>query len=84
MGAFIPFSFRAWVKRMNWKAGTLDGEGAVVDGDTAHFLVDRGMYEYQAANCRFWGVKSRFTKASTRFQKSPMANRPPSRLPMTS
>jgi endonuclease YncB( thermonuclease family) len=56
--SFVPFSYRAWVKRMNWKAGTLDGEGAVVDGDTAHFLADRGMHEYQAANCRFWGVNT--------------------------
>lgn len=56
--SFCPFSYRAWVKRLDWKTGSLIAEGAVRDGDSSWFILDRGTYEYQAANCRFWGVNA--------------------------
>lgn len=55
---FEPFSYRAWVKRLNWNTGTLESEGAVVDGDSTWLLFDRGVYEYHACNCRLWGVNT--------------------------
>jgi len=58
MGSFVPFSFRAWVKRLDWKSGTLQPDEAVIDGDSAHIFVDRGMYEYQAAPCRLYGINT--------------------------
>jgi len=56
--SFIPFSYRAWVKKLDWKTGQLVAEGAIHDGDSGWILFDRGTYEYQAANCRFWGVNT--------------------------
>jgi endonuclease YncB( thermonuclease family) len=56
--SFIPFSYRAWVKRLDWKTGQFVLDGAVHDGDSAWFLFDRGVYEYLNANCRFWGVNA--------------------------
>lgn len=53
---FEPFSYRAWVKRLNWTTGLLEADGAVIDGDSTWLFLDRGVYEYLAANCRLWGV----------------------------
>jgi len=56
--SFAPFSYRAWVKKLRWRTGELNAEGCVIDGDSSWLLMDRGTYEYQAANCRFWGVNA--------------------------
>jgi endonuclease YncB( thermonuclease family) len=36
----------------------LISETAVVDGDSLWLLLDRGIYEYAACNCRLWGVNA--------------------------
>lgn len=56
--SFCPFSYRAWAKKLDWKTGSLISDGAVHDGDSSWFIFDRGTYEYQAANCRLWGVNA--------------------------
>lgn len=56
--SFVPFCYRAWVKKLDWKTGQMIAEGAVHDGDSSWFLLDRGTYDYQAANCRLWGVNT--------------------------
>jgi endonuclease YncB( thermonuclease family) len=56
--SFVPFTYRCWVKKMDWKTGTLVAEGAIHDGDSGWFLGDRGLYEYLNANCRLWGVNA--------------------------
>jgi endonuclease YncB( thermonuclease family) len=56
--SFVPFTYRAWAKRLDWNAGQLVSETAVVDGDSLWILFDRGIYEYAACNCRLWGVNA--------------------------
>ena len=56
--SFTPFSYRAWVKKLDWKTGQLVVEGAVIDGDTAHFVFDQGAHQYLSTPCRFYGVNT--------------------------
>jgi endonuclease YncB( thermonuclease family) len=55
--AFAPFSYRAWVKRLDWSSGQTV-EGAVHDGDSAWLLCDQGNRQYLACNCRLFGVNA--------------------------
>lgn len=58
MSTFAPFSYRAWIKKPDWKTGQLVSAGAVHDGDSTWMLWDCGLYEYKAANCRLFGVNA--------------------------
>lgn len=52
------FQNRAWVKKLDWKAGQLVIDGAVHDGDTAWLFLDHGERDYMCASCRLWGINA--------------------------
>jgi len=55
---FLPFCYRAIVKKMDWKTGQLIATDAVHDGDSCWIFADQGMYGFLNANCRLFGVNA--------------------------
>jgi len=56
---FVPFQYRAWVKKLIWKDGQLvegDPFDVVHDGDTCYLLIDKGERNYSNPPCRFYGI----------------------------
>ena len=58
MSSFLPFCYRAIVKKMDWKSGQLVAQGAIHDGDSGWFFLDCGMHGFLNANCRLFGVNA--------------------------
>ena len=55
---FVPFQYRTWCKKMDWKSGQLSSAPEVVyDGDTAYFFKDGGERNYSNQPCRFYGIQ---------------------------
>jgi endonuclease YncB( thermonuclease family) len=54
---FTPFSYTAWVLKLDWKTGKLLTE-AVVDGDSTWLIRDKGDRLYESSNCRLYGVNA--------------------------
>jgi len=55
---FLPFSYRAVVKKMDWATGQLVSQDAVHDGDSGWLFMDKGNREFLNANCRLYGVNA--------------------------
>ena len=56
--AFVPFCYRALVKKMGWATGQLVSQDAIHDGDSGWFYMDKGNREFLNANCRLYGVNA--------------------------
>jgi hypothetical protein len=56
MSTFVPFSYRALVRKINWKKQALDTK--IYDGDSVWLLFDKGRHQYENANCRLNGVNT--------------------------
>jgi endonuclease YncB( thermonuclease family) len=57
---FIPFCYRAWVKKMDWAKGQLidDPDQVLYDGDSGYTFADVGRRAYDNTRFRLYGVNA--------------------------
>jgi endonuclease YncB( thermonuclease family) len=57
---FVPFCYRAWVKKMDWSTGQLidTPDKVISDGDSGYMFADMGRRAYDNTRYRLFGVNA--------------------------